>query len=75
MKTLALSITIVPSLDLVVWKLGGRDSQYSPRDTGLPVHPEAARLARPREGWKETVSVETARAGTLERVLKALETR
>ena len=27
---------IVPSLDLVVWKLGGRDSQYDSADTGLP---------------------------------------
>lgn len=27
---------IVPSLDLVVWKLGGRDGQYSKGDTGLP---------------------------------------
>jgi hypothetical protein len=27
---------IVPSLDLVVWKLGGCDSQYSSKDTGLP---------------------------------------
>lgn len=27
---------IVPSLDLIVWKLGGRDGQYSINDTGLP---------------------------------------
>jgi len=27
---------VVPSLDLVVWKLGGRDGQYGERDTGLP---------------------------------------
>ncbi len=27
---------VVPSLDLVVWKLGGRDGQYSINDTGLP---------------------------------------
>ena len=26
---------VVPSLDLVVWKLGGRDGQYSINDTGL----------------------------------------
>lgn len=29
-------IYVVPSLDLVVWKLGGRDPQYSSRDTLLP---------------------------------------
>jgi len=27
---------IVPSLDLIVWKLGGRDGQYSTENTGLP---------------------------------------
>ncbi len=27
---------VVPSLDLVVWKLGGRDGQYRASDTGLP---------------------------------------
>lgn len=27
---------VVPSLDLIVWKLGGRDGQYSMNDTGLP---------------------------------------
>jgi CubicO group peptidase (beta-lactamase class C family) len=26
---------VVPSLELVVWKLGGRDEQYSPTNTGL----------------------------------------
>ena len=31
---------VVPSLDLIVWKLGGRDSQYDPRDTGLPAPAE-----------------------------------
>ena len=29
-------IYVVPSLDLVVWKLGGRDGQYSEGDTGIP---------------------------------------
>ncbi len=27
---------VVPSLDLIVWKMGGRDGQYSIFDTGLP---------------------------------------
>lgn len=27
---------VAPSLDLIVWKLGGRDGQYSINDTGLP---------------------------------------
>jgi len=63
----------VPSLDLVVWKLGGRDSQYSPADTGLPTHPDAARAAQPRTEWKETVSNETALRETLRRVIDSIE--
>jgi CubicO group peptidase (beta-lactamase class C family) len=31
---------VVPSLDLIVWKMGGRDGQYSSNDTALP-EPEA----------------------------------
>ena len=31
---------VVPSLDLIVWKMGGRDGQYSSNDTGL-TEPEA----------------------------------
>ncbi len=27
---------VIPSLDLIIWKLGGRDGQYSCADTGLP---------------------------------------
>ena len=64
---------MVPSLDLVVWKLGGRDGQYSPSDTGLPVHPEAARRARARKGWKETVDRETAVRKTLELVIASIK--
>ena len=63
---------VVPSLDLVIWKLGGRDGQYEPRDTGLPTHPAAAREAKPREGWRETVDAETARIQTLQRVIAAV---
>jgi len=29
------TLYMVPSLDLVVWKLGGRDGQYEERDTGV----------------------------------------
>ncbi|MBK5195266.1 MAG: serine hydrolase [Proteiniphilum sp.] len=31
---------VVPSLDMIVWKMGGRDGQYGSNDTGLP-EPEA----------------------------------
>ena len=32
---------VVPSLGLTAVKLGGRDGQYDPRDTGLPLPPSA----------------------------------
>ena len=67
------ALYVVPSLDLVVWKLGGRDGQYSPRDTGLPVHPDAARAAQSREGWEEQVPADKAAIETLRRVIAAIE--
>lgn len=63
---------VVPSLRLVIWKLGGRDSQYSPRDTGLETHPDAAREARPRDSWKETVNADTAGRQTLQLIVAAV---
>jgi hypothetical protein len=59
----------------VVWKLGGRDGQYSPNDTGMPPHPAAIREARPREGWKETIDPDTAKLQTLQRVVGAIVDR
>jgi CubicO group peptidase (beta-lactamase class C family) len=38
---------VVPSLDLIVWKLGGRDGQYSRNETGLP-QPEPDSKVLPR---------------------------
>jgi CubicO group peptidase (beta-lactamase class C family) len=66
-------IYVVPSLDLVVWKLGGRDEQYAPGDTGLPPHPDAAAQARPRKDWQEIVEKQTAIRETLQRVVGAIE--
>ncbi|MEO6787083.1 MAG: serine hydrolase [Chthoniobacteraceae bacterium] len=40
-------IYIVPSLDLVIYKLGGKDAQYDPKLTGLP-QPE---VKRDRDNW------------------------
>jgi hypothetical protein len=64
---------VVPSLDLVVWKLGGRDGQYEPRDTGMEIHPEAVLNEDRREGWLQTVDDRTAVAGTLPRVIAAID--
>lgn len=64
---------MAPSLDLVVWKLGGRDEQYRPENTGLAVHPQAAARAEPREGWEASVDKETAIRKTLQMVIDAIE--
>ncbi len=51
-------ILIVPSLDLVIYKMGGKDGQYDPALTGLP-QPEFSDKARenwqpiPRTGFNE----------------------
>ena len=41
-------VFVVPSLDLVIYKLGGRDGQYDPALTGLP-QPEAS---HDRDAWQ-----------------------
>jgi CubicO group peptidase (beta-lactamase class C family) len=38
---------VVPSRRLVIWKLGGRDGQYSPADTGMPASPSTAAPSTP----------------------------
>ena len=38
----------MPSLDLVIYKLGGKDGQYDPALTGLP-QPEPGHA---RDGWQ-----------------------
>ena len=42
------AIIVVPSLELVIYKMGGNDGQYEPTLTGLP-QPEPDRS---RDGWK-----------------------
>ncbi len=69
------ALYVVPSLDLVVWKFGGRDGQYEQRDTGMTVHPDAARSADPRDGWRQTVDDRTALHETLRHVIAAIEER
>jgi hypothetical protein len=54
---------VVPCLDLVVWKLGGRDDHHAPSNTGMEPHQDAARAAEARPGCKQTVDAETLRDG------------
>jgi len=47
---------IIPSLDLVVWRLAGRDDQYDETNTGIPLLPEILKAAQSRNDWKPTLS-------------------
>jgi CubicO group peptidase (beta-lactamase class C family) len=44
---------VVPSLDLVVWKLGGRDGQYGINDTGMPELPPLPDAKHPIKAEQE----------------------
>jgi CubicO group peptidase (beta-lactamase class C family) len=64
---------IVPSLNLVVYKLGGRDGQYSEADTGIPIHPEALKAEESREDWKDAgYAFDDGIIKTLELVIKSV---
>jgi CubicO group peptidase (beta-lactamase class C family) len=67
------ALYVVPSLDMVVWKLGGRDDQYSPANTRMEPHPDAPRTAPDRQGWKQAVDPDTAARRTLQLVIAAIE--
>jgi len=60
---------VVPSLDLVVWKLGGRDEQYDPANTGLEFNP---RPGSARPDWKPSVTDQEAVAETLRLAVAAV---
>jgi CubicO group peptidase (beta-lactamase class C family) len=66
------ALYVVPSLDLVVWKLGGRDDQYSSTNTGMEPHPDAVRSTEVRENWKASVDADTAARRTLQLVIAAV---
>ncbi|MGB2715813.1 MAG: serine hydrolase, partial [Vicinamibacterales bacterium] len=66
------ALYVVPSLDLVVWKLGGRDDQYSSANTAMTPDPDAVKNVELREGWKQTVDNETALRRTLQLVVAAV---
>jgi len=66
-------IYVVPSLDLVVWKLAGRDGQYSEADTGVKLDPaiEAAAAAA-RSGWMATIGEHEGQRQVLAKVIAAI---
>ncbi|MBM3786682.1 MAG: serine hydrolase [Acidobacteria bacterium] len=63
------AIYVVPSLDLVIWKLGGNTSQYDTALTRLPVSykPDAS-----RDDWKPAGNIGDATGKTLQMVVAAL---
>ena len=69
------TIFVVPSLGLVVWKLGGRDDQYSPANTGLPASLAATEQVAARRNWKGTLADEPARMRTMQLVIAAIVDR
>jgi CubicO group peptidase (beta-lactamase class C family) len=62
-------VYVVPSLDLVAFKLGGRDGQYEPADTGLTGTPTTSQVD---PGWKAALSAEAADRETLRLVASAV---
>lgn len=62
------AICVVPSLDLIVWKMGGSDSQYEESDTGIPeVRPYGERAT-----WKRTADEDNSALHMLEMVVAAI---
>lgn len=65
------ALYIIPKSDLVIWKLGGRDEQYSEKNTGIPEPPYDGS----REGWQSTVDAGEAARRTLQMALAAVAAR
>lgn len=68
---------VVPSLDLVIFKMAGRDNQYQQNNTGVPLPPESVKGGEARRNWKPTAELDSMQllqrvvAATTERVDKA----
>lgn len=64
---------VVPSLDLVVWKLAGRNEQYQGRDTGVPIDPEVVKkAAASRKDWKPTIDEREGQRLLLRKVIESI---
>ncbi len=69
-------IYITPSLDLVAWKIGGRDDQYDPSQLDVEPPPDATvRYDGSREGWKPEVEQTAAIRRTLALIVAAVVDR
>jgi CubicO group peptidase (beta-lactamase class C family) len=63
---------IVPSLDLVVWKLAGRDNQYQKSNTGVPMPSGSVKGGKSRRGWKTSGRISSMEL--LQRIVEAVVT-
>jgi CubicO group peptidase (beta-lactamase class C family) len=66
------ALYVVPSLDLVVWKLGGRDEQYDAAQTKLQIDPRVTRETAAIQDWQETVPDDVAAIKTLAMIISAV---
>lgn len=66
------AIYVIPSEDLVVWKFGGRDGQYSQSNTGLAILAHVKAAEQDRSLWKRSVDPSAAYNETVRRVLQAI---
>jgi CubicO group peptidase (beta-lactamase class C family) len=66
------AIYIVPSMDLVVFKLGGRDEQYDLSKTNVPPPASTPAYDGSRESWKPGPGTDAGLARTLELVVAAI---
>jgi CubicO group peptidase (beta-lactamase class C family) len=62
------ALYVVPSRGLVIWKMGGRDEQFSQANTGLPEPPYDGA----RENWRPGDDADTALVRTLQMILERL---
>ena len=66
---------IVPSLDLVVWRLAGRDDQYDEANTGIPLLPEIVKSSESRKDWKSSITRAAAERQIISQVIQAVVSR
>jgi CubicO group peptidase (beta-lactamase class C family) len=63
---------IVPSLDLVVWRLAGRDDQYDEANTGFALTAEIIKAGESRKDWKSTISRASSEQQIIEKIIESV---
>ena len=67
-------LLVVPSLDLVVWLIGGRDSQFAANNTGMAPHPDAIANVDERPEWTSPSRTQPERGiSILQKVVSAIK--